>query len=276
MEKGVIYMVSGEKYIKEVRRSASSVKKHMPNISITVFTGDDFNDENIDDVRLMEGFSGDYGDSVIRPGLSPYNKSLFLDSDTYLCDSISEIFTLLDRFDLAAAHNPMRRAELSTQEYAHRLDEEVVPDCFPQYNTGVIAFNNNNAEVEDTFSQWNEYYQNAQNKKGYRFNQPSFRRALYESDVRIATLTPEYNCRINNIGYVHGEVKILHGRHPKMESVTNIINDNTELKRIHTRDKWPLKIKSDKRSYRYRIFHSIHARGVLGTFRKVFDRFIDK
>lgn len=42
------------------------------------------------------------------------------------------------------------------------------------------------------------------------YNQPSFRVALYNSDVDLATLPPEYNFMMHTVGFVEREVKIGH------------------------------------------------------------------
>ncbi len=39
---------------------------------------------------------------------SPYEHTLFLDADTYICDNINELFDLLELFDLALAHDTFR------------------------------------------------------------------------------------------------------------------------------------------------------------------------
>ena len=49
-------------------------------------------------------------------------------------------------------------------------------------------------------------------------DQPSFRKALYESSLRLATLPPEYNCRLPFPGFLHDPVRILHGRTTDPES----------------------------------------------------------
>jgi hypothetical protein len=42
-------------------------------------------------------------------------------------------------------------------------------------------------------------------------DQPFFRVAAYKGDIRIATLTREYNCKYRGQGYLNGPVKIIHG-----------------------------------------------------------------
>jgi hypothetical protein len=60
---------------------------------------------------------------------------------------------------------------------------------------------------------WGELYQSfLAEKPGQPINdQPFFRAAAYASDVRIATLTREYNCKFRGQGYLNGTVKIIHG-----------------------------------------------------------------
>ena len=55
-------------------------------------------------------------------------------------------------------------------------------------------------------------------------DQPAFREALYYSKLRVATLTPEYNCRFIMPGYVDKEVKILHGKHTDLPEIAKKIN----------------------------------------------------
>ena len=58
-------------------------------------------------------------------------------------------------------------------------------------------------------------------------DQPSLRESVYRSTLRVATLPPEYNCRITSLGYVHGAVKIFHGRHPDLEGLARRVNSST-------------------------------------------------
>jgi hypothetical protein len=58
-------------------------------------------------------------------------------------------------------------------------------------------------------------------------DQQAFRAALYKSKLRLATLTPEYNCRFNAPVCINGRVNILHGRHPNLPAVAQEINSQT-------------------------------------------------
>jgi hypothetical protein len=61
--------------------------------------------------------------------------------------------------------------------------------------------------------QWGTLYrQYLEEKPGQPINdQPFFRVAVYYGDVRMATLTREFNCKFRGQGYLNGRVKIVHG-----------------------------------------------------------------
>jgi hypothetical protein len=88
-------------------------------------------------------------------------------------------------------------------------------DCFPEFNAGVLLFR----KLEQTewfLERWAQIYaEDSLNPLTRLFpggaslyrkaipNQPSFRRAIYESGLRIATLPPECNCRVPFPVFLH-------------------------------------------------------------------------
>jgi hypothetical protein len=173
-------------------------------------------------------------DKIISMAMSPYEETLFLDSDTYMTDDSREVFALLEQFDLAAAHAPYRAQ--------YRVRE--VPDCFPELNSGVILFRKSE-QMRSLFGRWLQIYRDDRvNPVDWLFpggaawyrraipNQPSFRRAVYESGLRIAVLPPEYNCRVPFPGFVHTKVKIIHGRSDCLPTLAKELN-KTMLPRVH-------------------------------------------
>lgn len=58
-------------------------------------------------------------------------------------------------------------------------------------------------------------------------DQPSFREAVFNSELKIATLTPEYNCRFIIPTFISGKVKILHGRCDDLSLVAKKTNYKT-------------------------------------------------
>ena len=223
MSNGVIYVAIGDQFIKESLQSAESLKRAMPKIHTTIFCDHQLESKYFDDVVVMKK------DHLNYPGLeklekircirySPYEKSIFLDTDTYVCNDISELFTLLDQFDIATAHAPVRDATKVRKEinYSYSIN---IPESFPEMNTGVIVLKKNEL-TENLFRAWfQSCEQKIANKGKPLHDQTAFREVLYTNNARVATLTPEYNFRFKGFGFAIGKIKILHGRHPDLPSV---------------------------------------------------------
>lgn len=188
---GVVFAVSGaERNLLECEFSATSIKKLHPDLSISLFI-DKRNEKKIKSRKVFD-IINILKDSNPRNKLdaimnSTYEKTLYLDNDTELKKPIlKEAFRLLDRFDVALTHAPLKR--VATQI-------ESIPNSFPEFNGGVIFFKNSE-QVKAVMERWSADYhaRNIKTRYGHR-DQPYLRRALWESDLRIATLLPDYNNR---------------------------------------------------------------------------------
>jgi hypothetical protein len=231
---GVLYIATGPRHAAEACESASSVKRWMPGLHISVFSDVAFQTPDVDRWIIIENAARRMIDKVRYLPSSPYERTIYLDADTYVCGDICELFSLLEKFDLAAAHAPYRAV--------YRVSG--VPDCFPELNCGVLVFRRSEG-VRRLFGRWLEIYQQAMRSEiqwlhpaqnslmhGDLNDQPAFREAVYLSDLRIATLTPEYNCRFQFPGYLHTGVKVLHGRSTNVGRVLAELNAST-LPRVH-------------------------------------------
>jgi hypothetical protein len=233
MNQGVIYIATGRKYIDEALKSAASVKAANPSIHVTAFSDARIDSPHIDNTLIIDGASQRaprpiavvtdakkiqaVGQSkgmlnkVYYMGRSPYERTLFLDSDTYVAGDIAHLFSVLDRFDIAVAHAPYR----SPRQPAERRRFYEISPAFVVMNTGVVLFKR--SERSDAFfSEWLRLCQEEYNDCN---DQASFRTALYHSDLRIATLPPEYNYRFRKRLCINGSIKILHGRDPDLAAV---------------------------------------------------------
>jgi len=225
MSKGVIYIARGKKCNDEAIRSAASLKDKSPGMSATIFSTEEIKSPLFDKIIPIEkedlSDKGPYLEKVKHMYSSPYEHTLFLDSDTFVCGDISELFVLLEKFDVAAAHAELR------QSYEVKWS----PQCFPDLNTGVILFKKSPA-VLAAFSEWFALYKEYVKKiEGIHIcDQAAFREVLYKNNLKIAILTPEYNCRFIYPVYVDNEVKILHGRHPDLARVAREINKKTDMR----------------------------------------------
>lgn len=116
---------------------------------------------------------------------SPFERTLFLDADVRILEDVSELFDLLDRFDIAMAHAHARNRNATRAVWSLELS-----DAFPQFNTGVIAIRRN-PQTQELLRNWSDSYKDA----GFRKDQVTLRELLWKSDLHLATLPPEYNIR---------------------------------------------------------------------------------
>jgi hypothetical protein len=89
-----------------------------------------------------------------------------------------------------------------------------VPQSFVQPNTGVILYRNG-AKMESMVREWLRIYRNQlQEQVSPPNDQPAFKKAVFESDLRPYILPPEYNLRLDKPYFVGGNMtaKILHAR----------------------------------------------------------------
>ncbi len=230
MTNGVIYVAVGEKYVAEALASAASLKAHSPALPVSVFTDQTLTSPLLEQIIPLDP-------SAYHPTFkprclmaSPYDRTLFMDTDTYVCADISGMFALLERFDLAATH-----ANFAIPGSARALLPDVVtrvPEAFVQFNSGVILFRRSTA-MTDMCRRWvqlieiNEGVARDRGGKHLR-DQTALREAVYESDLRIATLPREYNCRYHFVGALFSDIKILHGRWDDMSKVRSQLNLSSE------------------------------------------------
>lgn len=191
--RGVMYCVSGTGcYLDEARRSAESVRRYCPGIPIALFTAGDpaAAPGPWDEVRPCPPHRPE------RPFLSrlaafaatPFTRTLALDTDTLVVAGVSDLFRLLDRFDLAAAQLPYNRRAKPIYKAPD------VPDSFTEYNCGVLLFRRTPA-VAAFLADWARAYAEDALDRPEGNDQVYFRRCLYHSDLRVATLQHRYNVR---------------------------------------------------------------------------------
>lgn len=234
---GVLYVASGRRYVNEACASAESVKHHMPDVSTLLHTHDPVDHPAIDQVitdSALEDADEAKAHKIDCIANSPFRRTLFLDTDTRVLDRIDELFELLDEFDIGLAHAP-NRLYFGDGEYPGEKEyPSDVPKSFPEMNTGVMVYNGESSSIESLFEAWRLRYKEMQ-VLGAARDQISFREVLYESDVRMTVLPPEYNCRSEFPVYLEGEVKIDHARHADPVLAERVLNETT-LRR--TRQPW--------------------------------------
>lgn len=217
LENGILYIATGEQYVNEAIKSARSLDANTKGYPTKLIANRDPHEDVFDNVQIVEPREG-FADKIRFLQETPYERTLFLDSDTYVCGPIHDLFELIEQYELAAAHARGRRPV--------RMEE--IPDCFPEFNTGVLVYRSS-SNVDNILSQWLAEYNKIERQSSLN-DQPAFRRTLYGADVNMATLPPEYNCRTVWPGYADGPVKIIHGRHDNLEAIADKLNKSTEMR----------------------------------------------
>ena len=161
MEKGVIFIVTGsKKYKEECKFSAKSIKHHNPNLPVKVFTdGGIQTNRFIDEVEKIDDRVHPLKLKTLHLLDSPFEKTLFLDSDTKVEGDLGALFEQLDEKDFVIGKGPL--LEWSTGK-AHFLDF-VHPLHF---NTGVFLYTNSKASQEYLHA-WNELTQQQKDEDMY-------------------------------------------------------------------------------------------------------------
>lgn len=223
MSCGIIYSASGAHYVREAQESLKTSLTH--NSCPHLLFCSPVPCETIAGVEYLEFTpSGNpFADNVFSWAATPFERTLFLDTDVHVVAPLVGLFDLLERFDIALAHAPGYRG----------LADPEVPEAFYEFNAGVIAYRRTEAvmslfeEVQQTYLAWRgdppDFFKD---HLALEF-QPALRRCLWKSTLRICTLGPEYNYRSPKPGFAADAVRIVHGRHPDIDCVAVAVNEQT-------------------------------------------------
>lgn len=205
--RGFVFVATGERYRREAAGAAAQLRRSNPDARICF----------VSDASSIEPFWDDYVPlpnptftfrDKLAMGLCPYERFVYLDSDVYVTEPLDEIFQLLDAFDFAG-HQLFE---------GHDSPIQGVPDAFPEFQGGVLAFRRSPG-IDQLFRRWLEIYDyyRAPDRRdrdaAYSLgDQKSLRQALYESRLRLAVLGPEYNFGPAHVNFACATVRIFHGR----------------------------------------------------------------
>lgn len=222
IKEGYLYIANSERYISEAINSAISLKNVDEKAHITLISYKSVVLKIFDEIIVSETSEGDWKDGLLYRAKnidsSPYEKTFFVDTDTYFCESCRELFELLDYYDICIGQDPAERSII-------KVDGEELEGYTP-YNCGVILFKKNKIN-SILFSEWHEYYKKDFNE--YQQDQPAFMKALLKSKSRVYVFPNIYNARIPYcISLPPLKVKIIHGRYQNYEKLKRKLNSKLE------------------------------------------------
>lgn len=205
MQQGILYCAIGEDHYQRAERSALSAKRHIPDMVLAVYT-----DQRVTDGIWDAVLKAEVTDPSVQPMIyklnailaSPFDETLYLDADTLVLDDISEMFALLQRFDLAYCHGHMRQKRYNLQHGFDRFNgakgrpvvDTSIPYSFSPLQGGVLLFSK--LRTMDFFEEVKKQFLEV----NYFDDQAIMRNVLWSSNIRPYVLAPEYN--IYSIDYL--------------------------------------------------------------------------
>lgn len=227
--RGVLYIATNETYLQEAKRSAARASR-MTEFPITLVAHRDVDDGAFDEVIVDDSPTETMADKSRNLLKSPYDETLYMDTDTYIVEAIPEIFDCLDRAPLAVTVDAHEGSLYDSET------DTAVPLSFPEFQAGVMLYRRI-PRVEEFIRTWIDTHDPADSP-----DQLSFRRTLYTSDIEFTILPLRYNALIESI--VYGPVKIIHDYNRLLvglseddrRNVLRRINENEGLRVLHEGD----------------------------------------
>ncbi len=213
---GVVYTATGQRFVDEAARSAASCRLHNPRLPIALVTDANSRAADLFDPVIRVGNARMGIADKLEMQRAPFERVLFLDTDTLVLGPLDEVFDLLGHFDLVY-HQP-------TSGYHYRLPG--VPPVFSEPNTGVIGWRRGPG-AEAFFANWRERFLEYEGEMGREWDQRSFRHAvLLTPGVRPGPLTAEFNFMPYKPKVANRAVVVMHGRpFEEIERVGRLMNE---------------------------------------------------
>jgi hypothetical protein len=184
---GIIYVATGRKFVDMALESIRYLREVEPSESLTLIT-DAEHAENLGseseshrfDVRPLPAPQFSFIDKVDGIGLSPYAKTIFLDSDTIPIRPFAEdMYRALEFCNLLA---------LGGVGLNHDWEAQLFSPALSQYNTGVLGLDRQ--ATKEFVPEWRKSFLAEDNPK---HDQSSFRAVVLHSNLRCGPLPPAFN-----------------------------------------------------------------------------------
>ena len=146
-QRGIIFAASGPRYVSAAVAAADRSRTCNP-VPHVIFCSEE--PDSATSAAAIELFSPSphpHADKIAAMSRSPFAETVYLDVDCAVLGSITELFDVLARYDLAGAHAPGYRG----------APDPDVPVCFYEINTGVLAYRNSH-KMRHFFRRWHATY----------------------------------------------------------------------------------------------------------------------
>ena len=205
---GYLYIAIGRRYVLEAQQSARSLKKHTKYPLCLVTDDTTFTSDFFDQIIIAK-LPGDFIAKIIGMALTPFERTIYLDNDTFVCSPVDELFSVLDFFEMSMLPFSFLHSYSFFERYnpSFKIKYERV---IPEYHLGVVVYKTTET-VKNLLADWLVMHEQMHIKS----DASSFRETYfnYIRDVRIAPLPFEYNYHgTQSFGFVYNEIKIIHER----------------------------------------------------------------
>jgi hypothetical protein len=223
--KGILYIATDDSYLKDAEKSAERANTilDLP-ISIVSHKEPECNifDETIIDNNPTKTMADKSGNLL----KTPYDNTIYVDSDTYIIEDITDIFERVGSSIPLAITLDIHEGSL------YKNDDLDIPSSFPMYQAGVIVYQDTPI-LRDFIQKWQENHDPPDSS-----DQVSFRKTLYNHRIQINIFPLRYNAFMGT--EIYGPVKILHDyqgilkkyNRDKLHRILNNINDDNDLRRL--------------------------------------------
>lgn len=261
MTKGILYIATGLKYVQEAIIAANSCRQHNGYPIALITDLDNYTlPAGLFDLVIVKNAHYGYRDKLLIRH-SPFEQTIFLDTDTYVAGKLDDLFGILEYRDFA----------IHQADEGYEFQNPGLSNAMPEFNTGVIAFKLTPA-VKKLIDDWETSFNS---KLTVKTDQYHLRKTLYSSDVRFATVSSAYNFIIYYPNFVIQLVKIVHGRPvnilPLIASDLNRIRHENAWRRMFFpyNHKFALLYQNPKNEDIYKLMR-FNSRTMMGNwFRKV-------
>ncbi|MCA8882016.1 MAG: hypothetical protein KDA73_19140 [Rhodobacteraceae bacterium] len=191
---GFVFGASGQRYATVAEQAARTLRAASPGFPIDIYTDCPVDESVYDRVfELDKSWFRPKFEALMR---SRFERTVYLDVDLVVLADISDIFEVLEHFDVALAHVQNRN-----QKFARKTWRRPVPNAFPQFNGGLLGVRRG----PETTAMLKECITALE--AGEAKDQPVLRELIYFSNLRVATLPPEYNSRDKAL-WLHGSSRL--------------------------------------------------------------------
>lgn len=193
-EFGILYCAVGEAFYKRALLSHKSITTLNNKIPAAIYTDQKTDIHTWKEVIKADPMKNQSFENAMAYKLdallkTPFKHTLYLDSDTYILEDISELFSLVcNKFDLVFCHghNRSKRFKMMLNTFNYSLKKDI-PFCFSPLQGGLLLFNKDS--TKNLFEKVKERYTTV----GYFDDQIILRELLWEENIKIYILPPEYN-----------------------------------------------------------------------------------